>query len=126
MIQVIKMYMKMGTIGMNKLIVGEKYYLCDHSYSMEIVDGQISSGSGWLIRGEYDIVEVVAHGGLVLPTGISCCRDKVEANNTIVRRIADGKIIFVQDRFIKDLSRPNRVNQGYWDLYRKFDEYCLK
>ena len=94
--------------------IGQIVRIRDYSYSVAIVGGQLDQ-----YKGCYDVgshrkscgrCEVLAYCGLVLPTSseahnlsleIVLRRDRAVLNNTIVRRLSDNTIFFIQDTHLE-------------------------
>ena len=95
-------------------VVGQDYYLTDHSNNIGIKDGKLKPLSGYLPTYEPHIVTVLAYCGLVLPTASTMDRYPVEINirypvplnNTIVRRHSDNSIMFTQAMYLVEIKKP--------------------
>jgi len=82
--------------------IGTRVRLTDGSYGMIIENGGIKSG-GNLVDG--CIYEVMATG-MKLPTDYYPCNaSSTHWNDTILRNIATDKLVFVESRFIRELSK---------------------
>jgi hypothetical protein len=81
---------------------GTKVKLIDGSYSTRIENGEIR-GTGNIVTG--CIYEVMATG-MKLPTDYYPCNaSSTHWNDTILRNIATDKLVFVESRFIRELSK---------------------
>lgn len=93
--------------------IGQTVRITNYSYSVAIVKGELDQS-----RGCYDIGShqrscgtcvVLAYCGLVLPTNSEASnlslevilrRDRAVLNNTIVRRLSDDTIFFIQNTYL--------------------------
>jgi len=89
--------------------VGSKVTCVDGSYSMEFTDGTLKD-TGDMREHIYEITEM----GLRLPASILF---SPQTNDTIIRRISDGKVFFVQQRFLKEFVAVPKFKRGDWVQY---------
>lgn len=95
--------------------VGTKVIVLDGSYSYEFVDGKVTHVYGEINKGIYKIIAV----DLKLPTNRKEQSEAISSiNDTIIRRISDGRVFFTQQRFLKEYVAFKR---GDFVVYN--DEY---
>lgn len=93
--------------------IGDKVILVDGSYNMEFTDGQAKGCYENICRlnkhCEYYVYKVTGVG-LKLPTDSQ--DSKVGYNDTIIRRISDNRVFFVQQQFLKPYVSKPKFNRG--------------
>lgn len=97
-------------------IIGEEYYLKDHSYSLALDEnGVFDCTGGWLQQGCYDRVVVLANCESGLPTRAiyDQCHHPIPLNDVIVGRLADGMVIFTQSKYLSTSDTGMR----FWSKY---------
>src|SRR4030042_4401523 len=95
--------------------IGTRVRLTDGSYGMIIENGGIKSG-GNLVDG--CIYEVMATG-MKLPTDYSPLEvNPSHWNDTILRNIKTGQVVFVESRFVREIQQPISIQEAA----RLFDE----
>lgn len=92
-----------------QLAVGSKVTCVDGSYSYGFVDGKMSHIVGDINKGVHEITAV----NMKLPSGYNG-----EHNDTIIRRISDGKVYFVRQEFLKKYVALPKFKRG------DYIEYC--
>jgi hypothetical protein len=110
---------------------GTKVILKDGSRSMQLKDGAICT-TGNVVTGftdehiEYEVVET----GLKLPTDNWVnrhCNIPDQWNDTIVKNIKTGEIIFIDSKFIKEI-KPEPVQVSFIEAVKAYSEgktpYC--
>jgi len=99
------------------LTVGSKVTSRDGSYSYEFVNGELKESWSGLVTldGKQCIYEITGIN-LTLP---GRCE---ESNDTIIRRISDGKVFFVQQRFLKEYIAEPKFKRG--QVVATNREYC--
>ena len=102
-----------------QLTVGSKVTVIDCSYCCEFVDGNvITVHCGEPNKGVHEITEV----GKVLPASDQDAYDKtLQFNDTIIRRISDGRVFFTQQRFLKEYVAQPKFKCGDFVVY--IDKY---
>jgi hypothetical protein len=81
---------------------GTKVRLIDGNYSMRIEGGRIRN-TGDIVTGcTYEVIET----GLKLPTGYHGMSNRDHWNDTILKNIKTGELVFVEARFIRESPQP--------------------
>lgn len=92
---------------MNAFKVGDIVRTTDYSYTMRVwPNGELNTKTTHPARHLDEPLEVLAIG-LSLPGENSDGNPRV--NDTIVKREADGAVLFIQERFLRLISRPKRT-----------------
>jgi hypothetical protein len=87
---------------MNK---GTKVRLIDGSYSMKVENGEIKD-TGNIVSGcTYEVVDT----GLKLPTRYYSTSPHDHWNDTILKNTKTGELVFVEARFIREITQPVAV-----------------
>lgn len=102
--------------------IGDKVNCNDGSYSYEFVDGKLKA-TGNIVNtgnGGNKYVYEVTGVNLALPTKQSCIQPGNEGvNDTIIRRVCDGKVFFTQSRFLSEtVPFKPKFNRGDFVIYR--------
>ena len=103
--------------SVSKFAVGSKVIVGDGSYSMELVDGKPVNTYGYRDELKGGKVFEVTAVNLVLPSKSHFRNKDLKPNDTIIRRISDGRVFFVQQRFLKEYVPEPKFKRGDWVIY---------
>lgn len=93
--------------------VGDKVMVTDGSYSMEFANGETKFSGNIVDNGATKYIYEITATNLVLPTD-----DDEEFNDTIIRRISDGRVFFVQQRFLKEYVAVPKFHKDQIVVYQ--------
>lgn len=87
--------------------VGSKVIVADGSYSMEFLDGKVADNNCAYSQEPCEVTAVNTQ----LPTWTGKYSN-CGTNDTIIRRISDGRVFFVQQRFLKEYVPEPKFKRG--------------
>jgi len=78
---------------------GDIVSIFDGSYSLKVHRNKLvhSSGNELMSKGEF----VILASDCALPASESICFDEKKVNDTVLKAVCDGTIVFIQERFLR-------------------------
>lgn len=99
------------------LTVGSKVLWDDKSYALEMDNGTLKGVVPKGYRGVDKEIYEITMTAQQLP-GSDDYAGRPQTNDTIIRRISDGRVFFVQQRFLQEYVATPKFKRGDWVEYR--------